>query len=154
DAWIGQQLNDRYTLLQRIGTGAMSAVYEARDESLQRTVAVKVMSPRILGEEQRRERFRREAHILATLKHRHIVPIYDHGHTANGLHYLVMERLDGQPLSAVLALDAAAEQEHTNGGPSGTQRLRDLGMVCGHDDYIPQIVAWMLPVVTALRAAH
>lgn len=149
DVWLGQRLDDRYTLLRRIGVGAMSAVYEARDESLQRVVAVKVMSPRILGEDQRRARFQREAHILATLKHRHIVPIYDHGRTDNGLHFLVMERLEGLPLSA--ALDHESEHED---GPWDTGKLRRVGFHCHRDDYIPQIVSWMLTIVTALRVAH
>jgi len=149
DVWLGQRLDDRYTLLRRIGVGAMSAVYEARDESLQRVVAVKVMSPRILGEDQRRARFQREAHILAALKHRHIVPIYDHGRTDNGLHFLVMERLEGLPLSTVLDHEGGDDD-----GPWDTAKLRRLGFHCHRDDYIPQIVGWMLTVVTALRVAH
>ncbi|MCR9243493.1 MAG: protein kinase [bacterium] len=151
DGLVGQVLNERYSLRRCIGIGAMGAVYEARDNSLGRTVAVKVLPPGAFGQGKRRERFLREARTLATLNHPNIVPIHDQGKTDHGLHYLVMERLQGGSLASVVSPTHTPE-------PGGLPPVRwieeELGLPVAAADYIPQVVLWMLEVVTALHTAH
>ncbi|HLV79573.1 MAG TPA: protein kinase, partial [Chthonomonadaceae bacterium] len=83
-----------YVLLQEVGLGAVSTVYEARDELLGRTVALKVLDlPRSMRpgqEEERVARLKREARAMASLSHPNIVTIHDVGEQ-DGLYYLVME---------------------------------------------------------------
>ncbi len=90
-----------YEVLGELGRGGMGVVYEARQVSLGRIVALKVLpigsvDPRAV------ERFRREAETVATLDHGGIVPIYAVG-VCNGLHWFAMQRIDGHPLSAWFA---------------------------------------------------
>ena len=82
-----------YEILSSIGAGGMGEVYKARDQRLDRTVAVKV------SQEQFGERFGREAHAVAALSHPHICTLYD-----VGPNYLVMEYLEGETLAARLAM--------------------------------------------------
>lgn len=96
----------RYHLLDLIGRGGMGEVWRARDEALDRRVAVKCLKP--LGTRQEepflralRERFRREARMAAALQHRGITVVHDFGE-ADGVLYLVMELLDGRNLSQLL----------------------------------------------------
>ena len=71
-----------FRLVRRIGAGASGAVYLADDESLGRTVAVKILGPDILGRGERAERFAREARAVASLRHRNIVTIHAAGEEA------------------------------------------------------------------------
>ena len=96
----GQKLG-RYTVVEAIGFGGMGAVYRARDEKLERFVAIKILAPGlVIGAEERR-RFRKEALALAKLSHPHIAAVYDVGEQ-DGVDYLVMECVPGQTLSAAL----------------------------------------------------
>ena len=98
-------LSERYALESLIARGGMAAVYRARDEVLARTVAVKVLEPRLSADESFLERFRREALAAARLTHPHIVSIYDTGtdQTAEGeRHFIVMEYCGGGTLDALL----------------------------------------------------
>jgi serine/threonine protein kinase len=79
----------------------MGEVYKARDTRLDRSVAIKVLSPEIASDPQLRERFEREARTVAALDHPHICGIYDVGHM-DGRHFLVMPCLEGQTLAARL----------------------------------------------------
>lgn len=97
----GLLLNDRYRLEELIAEGGMGQIWRALDERLQRPVAVKVLRPDAGGDETFVERFRIEAVNSAALQHPNIVTVHDFGegeHTA----YLVMELIDGKPLSAVI----------------------------------------------------
>jgi predicted Ser/Thr protein kinase len=85
-----------YEILALIGAGGMGEVYKARDERLDRIVAVKVSNEKFS------ERFGREARAVAALNHPHICTLYD-----VGPNYLVMEYIDGQPLKGPLPLDQA-----------------------------------------------
>ncbi|MCA8949804.1 MAG: protein kinase [Planctomycetes bacterium] len=155
DGLAGKTLNGRYRLGECIGIGAMGAVYEARDLSLERTVAVKVLPPGSFGEQKRRERFRREAQALAALKHPNIVPVHDHGQAAHGLHYLVMERLRGCSLARVVSpTHSSPATEGRRGVPPTGWLASELGLPVATADYIPQVVHWLLDVVAALRTAH
>jgi serine/threonine-protein kinase len=91
----------RYHIVKLLGRGGMGAVYEARDTTLHRTVALKVVL--FTGGAERRtvERFYREARAAAVFTHPNLCPVYDVGEIG-GIHYLTMPLLSGQPLSARL----------------------------------------------------
>ena len=90
-----------YEILVPIGAGGMGEVYKARDTRLDRTVAVKVL-PQHLSSPEVRQRFEREAKTISQLSHPHICALYDVGREGE-IDYLVMEYLEGQPLSDRLA---------------------------------------------------
>jgi serine/threonine protein kinase len=96
-----KQLGD-FRIVREIGKGGMGVVYEAEQQSLGRHIALKVLSPAALGGETSIARFRREAETVAQLHHTNIVPIFGVGEE-NGLHYYVMQLIDGQPLSDVIS---------------------------------------------------
>ncbi|MFJ3218286.1 protein kinase [Kitasatospora sp. NPDC086801] len=102
----GTVLADRYRLVDLLGGGSMGDVWLAEDEVLGRRVAVKVVKPALLDESGFAERFHAEARVMAQLRHPGIVGVYDYGHSAvdgrPSVGYLVMELIDGEPLSAVL----------------------------------------------------
>lgn len=115
-------LNGRYRLLDRIGSGGMSTVYRAQDQSLGRIVAVKVLQANLTDDEDFLRRFQREAHAAANLYHPNIVTVHDIGQDGDH-HYIVMEYVDGrtvkqlvrvqnqqgQPLTIIQALDLAIQ---------------------------------------------
>ncbi|MCH2600916.1 MAG: serine/threonine protein kinase [Pirellulales bacterium] len=87
----------RYEILSEIGTGGMGLVYRAKDTTLDRTVAIKVLKPELVSNAQGFERFRREAKAIAGLSHPNIISLFDFG-VENNIHFAVMELADGQPL--------------------------------------------------------
>ena len=93
--------NGRYELLRRIARGGMADVYLARDASLDRQVAVKVLFPEFANDPSFVERFRREAKAAANLNHPNIVGIYDWGQE-QGTYYIVMEYVMGRSMADVL----------------------------------------------------
>ncbi|MCX7422331.1 MAG: protein kinase [Planctomycetia bacterium] len=103
------QLGD-YELLRELGRGGMGVVYEARDMRLNRRVALKVLPPTAVLDPKRISRFQLEAQAIARLSHPHIVQVFDVGST-RGTHYLAMQLIDGQSLSALLPTDANFEIE-------------------------------------------
>ena len=86
-----------YTILRTIGQGGMGAVYAARDERLERTIALKMISP-VSDSETARQRFWREARAAASLNHPNICQIYEIGEDAGAL-FIAMELLEGEPLA-------------------------------------------------------
>ena len=88
-----------YEILSPLGAGGMGEVYKARDPRLDRTVAIKVMPKHIAARAELRERFEREARAVSGLNHPHICTLFDIG-SQNGLHFMVLEHLEGEPLSA------------------------------------------------------
>lgn len=92
----------KYIILEEIGRGGMGAVYKARDVELDRIVAIKVLSPYLVGEPRLVQRFIREARLAANLDHPNIVTIYDIG-GEGGYYYFAMKYLDGRPLKDILA---------------------------------------------------
>jgi predicted Ser/Thr protein kinase len=94
---LGTTLNGRYRLEARIGTGGMSSVYRAIDETLERPVAIKLMNREIATDSDQLERFRREARAVAQLSHPHIVGVIDYGED-QGRPYIVLEYVEGETL--------------------------------------------------------
>jgi serine/threonine protein kinase/formylglycine-generating enzyme required for sulfatase activity len=97
---VGARLG-RYSIVEPLGAGGMGVVYRARDEKLERDVAIKILAPGIFTDAEARRRFHREALALAKLSHPHIATVYDVGQQ-DGVDYIVMERVEGEPLSARL----------------------------------------------------
>src|SRR6202044_2539279 len=93
--------SDRYELTHLIARGGMAQVYRAVDRQLDRPVALKVLFPELSVDKTFVERFRREAQAAANLSHPNIVPVFDWGED-DGSYFIVMEYVDGRPLSAVL----------------------------------------------------
>ncbi len=91
----------QFEITECLGRGGMGVVYRARQKSLDRWVALKILAPERIGQEKFAERFAREAQILARLNHPNIVTVYDHGQTG-GLFYIVMEFVDGVNLRDLL----------------------------------------------------
>lgn len=124
---LGTLLNDRYRLEARIGTGGMSTVYRALDETLERQVAIKLMNREIASDSDQLERFRREARAVAQLSHPYIVGVIDAGEDA-GRPYIVFEYVEGETLK---------------------ERIRRLGGLP-----IGEAVAYAIEIARALGAAH
>jgi serine/threonine protein kinase len=91
-----------YRIVERIGAGGMGEVYRARDERLDRDVAIKVLQEAVAGDPERMRRFEREAKALAALSHPNIAVVYGFetvsGADAGGITFLVMELLEGESL--------------------------------------------------------
>ncbi len=106
---IRNQLDERrsskipgYTLLEKIGKGAMASVFRARQLSLDRIVAVKVLPKRLSESPEFVERFYKEGKAAARLSHNNIVQAIDVGSTPDGFHYFVMEYVEGKTLYDVM----------------------------------------------------
>src|SRR5947208_2959133 len=106
---VGQNLS-QYRILEQIGAGGMGVVYRAYDERLERDVALKVLPPGALANENTRKRFRKEALALAKLNHPNIATIHEFD-TQSGIDFLVMEYVDGATLTEKLNKGALPERE-------------------------------------------
>jgi eukaryotic-like serine/threonine-protein kinase len=124
---LGTSLNGRYRLEARIGSGGMSTVYRAFDETLERQVAVKLMNREVASDSDQLERFRREARAIAQLSHPHVVGVIDAGED-DGRPYIVLEYVEGETLK---------------------ERIRRHGRLP-----IPEAVAYAIEIARALGAAH
>jgi eukaryotic-like serine/threonine-protein kinase len=124
---IGTLLSGRFRLEEQIGSGGMSTVYRAFDETLERWVAIKLMHTALSDDPLQHERFRREARAVARLSHPHIVTVIDAGDD-DGQPYIVLEYVEGETLKARLK---------RNGG---------LPVV--------EAVAYAVEIARALSAAH
>ncbi|MEM9071236.1 MAG: serine/threonine-protein kinase [Myxococcota bacterium] len=103
DALIGRTVSGRYRLISRLGAGGMSSVYLARHVLIDRLVAVKTLRRDLAQDPIQRDRFIREARAVNRINHENIVEISDYGETDDGLVYLVMEYVPGDPLLDALA---------------------------------------------------
>jgi serine/threonine-protein kinase len=92
-------MSGRYQLEEPLGHGGMASVYRARDTSLGREVALKVLAENLTGDEDLRKRFLREARLAARLSHPNVVSVYDVGEEEDGRPYIVMELVDGETLA-------------------------------------------------------
>src|SRR5258708_36154035 len=93
---IGSHLG-QYEVLELLGQGGMATVYKARQPSMDRFVAIKVISGNLSDNPEFIARFEREARLIARLQHAHILPVYDYGRDNETL-YLVMRLVDGGSL--------------------------------------------------------
>ena len=94
DRYIGRLLDNRYEILEVLGTGGMAVVYKARCHRLNRLVAIKILKDDYTQDEEFRRRFQAESQAVAMLSHPNIVSVYDVS-TAGGADYIVMELIDG-----------------------------------------------------------
>ncbi len=92
----------QYENLEAIGSGGMAEVYRAHHPTLNRTVAIKVLPPKLAEEADFRKRFEREAKATAQLKHPNIVQMYDFGVSGDDTYFMVMEFIDGPDLDSLL----------------------------------------------------
>src|SRR5687767_616423 len=104
----GQQLGD-FEIVRELGRGGMGIVYEARQVSLNRKVALKVLSGGLGLTSKAIERFHREAEAAAKLHHTNIVPVYATGQQ-NGTHFYAMELIEGPSLDQVIKHMRAARE--------------------------------------------
>lgn len=94
DQYIGKLLDNRYEILERIGSGGMAVVYKARCHRLNRLVAIKILKSDLAQDAEFRRRFHDESQAVAMLSHPNIVAVYDVSHS-DDLDYIVMELIDG-----------------------------------------------------------
>ena len=102
-------LGNRYQIIRKIGDGGMAFVYEAKDKLLNRTVAVKVLRPEFVDDEEFLKKFKREAEAVASLSHPNIVNVYDVGEDGK-VHYIVMEYIDGQNLKDIIKNEGTLDE--------------------------------------------
>jgi eukaryotic-like serine/threonine-protein kinase len=91
-----------YTLLEPIGYGGMAVVYRARQETLDRTVAVKMLSEVLAASPEFMQRFEREARTAANMRHPNVITVHDFGQDERGVPYLVLEYVDGATLADLM----------------------------------------------------
>jgi eukaryotic-like serine/threonine-protein kinase len=124
---VGMQLSGRYRLDAQIGSGGMSTVYRAFDQTLERQVAIKLMHREIASDSDQLERFRREARAVAQLSHPHIVGAIDAGED-EGRPYIVFEYVEGETLK---------------------ERIRRMGRLP-----MDEAIAYAIEIARALGSAH
>ncbi|MFO0675231.1 MAG: protein kinase [Polyangiaceae bacterium] len=116
DPLIGRTLPGGYSILELVGVGGMGRVYRAEQTTLGRTVAVKIIHPHLVGEENAAARFITEARAASRLNHPNSVGVIDFGKTNDGQLYLVMEFLRGSDLARV----------NYDEGPLSLRRIVDI----------------------------
>ena len=94
DQYIGKMLDNRYEILERIGTGGMAIVYKAKCHRLNRLVAIKILKSDLAQNEEFRRRFNAESQAVAQLSPPNIVSVYDVSRGGD-MEYIVMELIDG-----------------------------------------------------------
>lgn len=107
DPLIGRTIAGTYAIRELIGVGGMGRIYRAEQTSLGRSVAVKVVNPLLLTNDEIVTRFYREARAASALNHPNSVSVIDFGRTDDGVLYMVMELLRGRDLSALLEEEGA-----------------------------------------------
>ena len=102
-------LGNRYEVIRKIGDGGMAFVYEAKDRLLNRIVAVKVLRPEFVDDEEFLAKFKREAEAVANISHPNIVNVYDVGCDGK-VNYIVMEYVDGQNLKEIIKNEGTLDE--------------------------------------------
>jgi serine/threonine-protein kinase len=113
DPLVGNTLADRYEIIRRIGEGGMGAVYEARHSIIGKRVAIKVLLEKFLENEELIARLLQEARLASSIGHQNIVDVTDFGTTRDGRAFVVMEYLEGEPLSELIMRDAPLPVERS-----------------------------------------
>ncbi|MBX3269633.1 MAG: protein kinase [Sandaracinaceae bacterium] len=107
DPYIGQTLLDQFKIEEKIGAGGMGAVYRARQTTLHRDVAIKILHAELADNADAVRRFKREARVCTALDHPNVVRVFLFGQLEDGSLYIVMEHLDGRPLLDVIRREGA-----------------------------------------------
>ena len=128
---VGTYLADRYEIVSKIGAGGMSDVYKAKDHVLGRFVAIKVLKPEFSEDRGFVAKFRTEAQSAAGLEHPNIVNIYDVG-SEEGLHYIVMELIEGITLKSYILKKGHLGVKETIGIAIQVAQ----GLAAAHDQHI------------------
>jgi serine/threonine-protein kinase len=138
DSLIGRVMAERYHILKRIGEGGMGRVYLGEHVKMNRQCAIKVMSPALVNDHESAARFAREASNAARIIHPNVAAVFDYGES-DGLVYLVMEYVEGEPLARILAREAPLSVERAldlaRQIADGLGAAHDLGIV--HRDLKP-----------------
>lgn len=98
DPLVGSKLADRYEIVSVIGRGGMGVVYKARQEQMDKYMAIKMLHSHMVADSEAVKRFYREAKTVSQVRHHHIVTLYDFGMSAQGQPFLVMDYLEGKSL--------------------------------------------------------
>ena len=125
---VGQVVADRYHVVKKLGEGGMGQVYLAEHVKMGRRSAIKVMNPSMVHDPDAVARFNREASNASRITHPNVCAIYDFGETPDGLIYLAMEFIEGEPLTDLLEREGALP--------------------------VPRAAAIFLQTAEALQAAH
>ncbi len=125
---VGQVVADRYHVVKKLGEGGMGQVYLAEHVKMGRRSAIKVMNPSMVHDPDAVARFNREASNASRITHPNVCAIYDFGETPDGLIYLAMEFIEGEPLTDLIERDGALP--------------------------VPRAAAIFLQTADALQAAH
>ena len=120
---IGQKVG-HYCIVDKLGEGGMGVVYRARDERLERDVALKVLPGGSLADESARKRFRKEALALSRLNHPNIATVFDFD-SEGGVDFLVMEYVEGVSLAHRIASSWLSEKETASIGVQIAQALEE-----------------------------
>jgi serine/threonine protein kinase len=141
DSLVGVSIDGgRYTIIKLIGEGGMGRVFQARQTSMNRMVALKILRRQLLGDTQLLERFEREAKSIAQLRHPNSINIIDYGRTEDGFFFMAMELLAGRSLYAILRDEGAMNLPRTlrifAQVLGAVREAHDLGIV--HRDLKPE----------------
>ncbi|MBI4576203.1 MAG: serine/threonine protein kinase [Planctomycetes bacterium] len=156
--WEGPLRLGHYRLLERVGSGGFGFVYRARDETLDRDVALKLLRPELSTDPAAVERFRREARSASRIHHRYVVDIYALG-SEGAHHYFAMEFIAGADLALTLAVDGRLEWRRAFDLGArlaeGLAAAHEAGVV--HRDLKPHNIlldGWERPVITDFGIAR
>lgn len=124
DRFVGKTFAGKYKILKKLGQGGMGSVYKARHELMDRDVALKFLNIELTHKSQILERFRREANIASRISHPNVITVFDYG-IEDEMPYLVMEFLEGTPLSHIISQKARLDIKRC------TRLLRDIASGLG-----------------------
>jgi len=105
DPLLGTKLAGKYDIIRVLGTGGMGVVYEGRQDVMDRRVAIKMLQAHHLNDSMSVKRFQQESKATCRLNHPHIITVFDFGISPTGQPYIVMDYLEGRPLSDIIRED-------------------------------------------------
>ena len=110
DPFVGKMIDGRYEIMQRIGEGGMGVVYRAKQISIDRMIAIKMLNAQMAADPTWVQRFYNEAKACSRLQHPNTIRMFDFGQTQDGRLFMTMEFLDGISLRQALETGALAPQ--------------------------------------------
>ncbi|MBC7999419.1 MAG: serine/threonine protein kinase [Leptolyngbya sp.] len=108
---LGQIVNEQYQIISAIGYGGMSIVFRAKDLKLDKFVALKMLLPHLMNQNQSMQRFRQEAHSASSISHPNVVAIHNYGETDTGQPFLIMDIVEGRSLAALIKREKRLEAD-------------------------------------------